>query len=101
MTYGLLSFGQELARACCCESAIVDASPIDEDQGQLLVANRNCLAQRGGCFACIDHCPKEAISIRLGEGILVDPERCDGCGVCVEFCPVEPKVITMKPLESA
>jgi ferredoxin len=98
---GLAAFGRDLARAVSGEELPSASSAGQVVQGPLLVANRHCLAQRGGCFACIDHCPQEAISIRLGEGIAVDPDRCDGCGACIECCPVEPRVITMKPLETA
>jgi len=69
-----------------------------EPDGPLAIDNSRCLAQRGGCFTCIDHCPQHAISIRLGVGIAVDPGKCDGCAHCVEVCPLEPKVITVKPL---
>jgi|SRR6185369_1722001 len=77
----------------------VEAAGI-EDHGYLQVDNRSCLAQRGGCFACIDHCPHEAISIALGKGIAIDGEQCDGCGECAAVCPIDPKVITMKSSES-
>jgi ferredoxin len=71
-----------------------------ESDGPLLIDNGRCLAQRGGCFTCIDHCPQHAISIRLGVGIAVDPEKCDGCARCIEICPLEPKIIAVKPLEA-
>ena len=61
--------------------------------------NSRCLAQKGSCFACIDHCPKEAVNIALGVGIVVDPELCDGCGECAAVCPVYPKIIEMKPVD--
>lgn len=65
----------------------------------LIVDNTRCLAHRGGCFCCIDRCPREAISIKPGVGIAIDDDLCDACGECVESCPVEPKVITMKQPE--
>ena len=97
LTRGLVSFGQELARNVRGEAAPPEASRLVEAFGPLTVDNRHCLAQRGGCFACLDHCPQEAITIRLGVGIAIATERCDGCGRCAEHCPMEPKVITMKP----
>jgi Pyruvate/2-oxoacid:ferredoxin oxidoreductase delta subunit len=94
---GLVAFGRDLVRNVSGVAA-EEPAPAGEEFGQLLVDNRHCLAQRGGCFACIDHCPREAISIQLGVGIAVDAAACDGCGQCVEHCPLEPKVIALKPL---
>jgi Pyruvate/2-oxoacid:ferredoxin oxidoreductase delta subunit len=91
-----MAFGRDLVRNV--SGAVEEPAPAGEVFGPLQVDNRHCLAQRGGCFSCIDHCPQQAISIRLGVGIAVDTALCDGCGQCVEHCPVEPKVITMKPL---
>ena len=66
----------------------------------LRLDNSRCLAQKGSCFACIDHCPKEAVNIALGVGIVVDPELCDGCGECAAVCPVHPEIIEMKPVDT-
>ena len=66
----------------------------------LQLDNSRCLAQKGSCFACIDHCPKEAVNIALGLGIVVDPELCDGCGECAAVCPVDPKIIERKPVDT-
>ena len=98
LTSGLMAFGRDLVRNVSGADAGPAAS--GEDFGPLLVDNRHCLAQRGGCFSCIDHCPQQAISIRLGVGIGIDAEKCEGCGECVGFCPVEPKVIALS-LEKA
>jgi ferredoxin len=65
--------------------------------GKAVPRNDRCLAQRGGCFCCIDSCPAGAIAIELGTGIRIDPERCDGCGSCVAICPVTPKALELTP----
>jgi ferredoxin len=94
LTRGLLEFGRELVLRVSAAGHPA-AEPAGERQGMLLVDNSRCLAQRGGCFACMDHCPREALTILLGAGIAVDPEKCDGCGKCIERCPVEPKVLAL------
>jgi pyruvate formate lyase activating enzyme len=38
------------------------------------------------CGACVEACPRNAISIRNG-AIYRHRERCDGCGVCTDVCP--------------
>lgn len=60
--------------------------------------NRHCLGQRGGCFTCLEQCPKEAITIEPGEGIRVNYDRCDGCGVCEHVCPLAPAALRIKRL---
>lgn len=50
--------------------------------------NAFCLAQRGGCFTCLERCPEEAIAIEPGEGIRIDTGRCKGCGACEYGCPL-------------
>lgn len=97
---GLAAFGRELVQSVRGVAAPTEPIPAGEEFGPLKVDNRFCLAQRGGCFACIDHCPHEAISIRLGVGITINPEACDGCGECIGCCPVKPQVITMKPIST-
>lgn len=47
-----------------------------------------CLLTRqavGGCDACAQSCPHEAIS--LHSGVEIDPGRCTGCGLCTQSCP--------------
>lgn len=45
-----------------------------------------------GCNACIDICPKHAISQRIdNEGFwypVVDPSKCVDCGLCDRTCPI-------------
>jgi len=92
---GLFAFGQNLTECLKGENsekredAVVRYPFLELD-------NSRCLAQKGGCFACIDHCPAEAVNIALGVGIVIDPELCDGCGECAAVCPIQPKVIQMK-----
>lgn len=95
LTRGLFAFGRELAEAARGDASRSSCAAQGEMQGLLVIDNPRCLAQRGGCFACLDRCPREAISIRLGVGIAVDADTCDGCGECIDCCPVEPKVISL------
>ncbi len=53
----------------------------------LIQGNISCLALKGACFACVDHCPREAVSMALGVGIVVNQELCDGCRECEAVCP--------------
>jgi Pyruvate/2-oxoacid:ferredoxin oxidoreductase delta subunit len=101
LTRGLAAFGAELLQSVRGEAAPAGSIPGGEEFGPLLVDNRRCLAQRGGCFACMDRCPHGAIGISLGVGISIDPEKCDGCGICIDYCPVEPKVIAMGQVGTA
>lgn len=94
LTGGLAAFGRDLLSVFReGDTAPTDAGPVLVT-GCLRVDNRQCLAQRGGCFACLDRCPAEAITISAGVGITIDPDSCDGCGECISVCPVEPKAIT-------
>ena len=52
-----------------------------------MVQYDNCI----GCQACVDFCPKKAISFQYdnwGEGkAVVDPAICNNCGLCETRCP--------------
>lgn len=94
LTRGLAAFGHDLLTVARGDGSL----PTGQEsaiRGPLRVDNRRCLASRGGCFSCLDGCPREAIDIVAGVGIVVDPERCDGCGACVQVCPVEPKPLSL------
>ncbi|MCI5774298.1 MAG: 4Fe-4S binding protein [Erysipelotrichaceae bacterium] len=44
---------------------------------------KNCVA----CGACMNICPRQAITIIDGIKAKVDQEKCVGCGLCVNTCP--------------
>jgi len=96
---GIFAFGRDLVNTFKVREPEEVEAACREDHSYLLLDNSRCLAQRGGCFACIDHCPKEAVSIALGKGIAIDGELCDGCGECAAVCPIDPKVIKIKSSE--
>lgn len=101
LTRGLLSFGREIAATLTEKAAAQPEETAGEEQGMLLFHSQRCLGQRGGCFACIDNCPQEAITIQLGVGIAIDAATCNGCGECIEYCPVHPKALAMNTLQGA
>lgn len=41
------------------------------------------------CSACIEACPKDAISYNQWGAAFVEEEKCIGCGLCVKACPQE------------
>jgi Pyruvate/2-oxoacid:ferredoxin oxidoreductase delta subunit len=81
------------------EALLDPAALVREDAGVAVTHNERCLAQRGGCFSCLESCPEEAISLELGCGVRIDRERCTGCGSCVDICPVTPKALTVTPAQ--
>lgn len=86
---GLLSLGEALLNP---------VGPAEPVIGCAVPDNERCLAQRGGCFSCLERCPEQAISIEAGVGVTVDRERCTGCGVCEYICPVATKAVSVVPL---
>jgi len=45
------------------------------------------------CRACTDPscasvCPTNALKVRKGGGVILDPKKCIGCGNCVDACPI-------------
>lgn len=96
---GLFVFGQNLTESLKGGTAEKRDSAV-VSYPFLQLDNNRCLAQKGGCFACIDHCPKEAVNIALGVGVVIDPELCDGCGQCAAVCPIDPNVIEMKTADT-
>lgn len=57
--------------------------------------SERCLARSCGCFACVERCEAQAITVVPGSGIRVDPSRCIGCGTCEYVCPVSPKAVVL------
>ena len=55
-----------------------------------------------GCFACVQKCPKQCISLKEDcEGFLypeVDKSICIDCGLCEKVCPVLYQELSQKPL---
>jgi len=97
---GIFAFGQNLVENLRGGHSPDAAVTVAEEYRYLRIDNKRCLAQKGGCFACIDHCPREAVTIALGVGIAIDVDLCDGCGECAVVCPISPTVIAMKPKET-
>jgi Fe-S-cluster-containing dehydrogenase component len=38
---------------------------------------------------CLKACPTDALRLRKGGGVLLDPDRCLGCGRCREACLIK------------
>ena len=38
--------------------------------------------------ACAEACPKGALTLRKGGGVILKPDLCDGCKLCVDACRV-------------
>lgn len=89
---GFISFGRELLATAAGGGEPTDVA--DADAGPIVIDQRRCLARVSGCFACIDHCPSEAIDLSRG-GLSVDGERCNRCGLCASVCPLLPPAITI------
>lgn len=84
------------AQAAVLEQVAVPAEPHGPGPDQPRLAqpvNERCLARNCGCFACVERCPVQAITVVMGEGIRIDTQRCTGCGECEYVCPVAPKAI--------
>ena len=43
----------------------------------------------GGCAACVDVCPMEAISLNDDGKAVVNEDECGDCGACIDECPNE------------
>ncbi len=93
LTRGMIAFGRDLLRSVRSEGAGDGGRGEIVCQGRMVLDNARCLAQRGGCFACLDICPREALWIRPGVGIHVAEEKCDGCGECRDACPLDPPAL--------
>lgn len=103
---GLLSLGSAALEVAAglrlTEAASADAGPPQPEPELLpraeVVAKPRpglCLARSCGCFACIERCEAEAITLVSGKGIEVDPALCTGCGSCSYLCPTTPKAVVL------
>ncbi|RNC62746.1 MAG: Ferredoxin-2 [Candidatus Dichloromethanomonas elyunquensis] len=45
--------------------------------------HKDCVA----CGTCVKVCPRSALSVFKGVGVVVDREKCIGCGKCAKVCP--------------
>jgi ferredoxin len=99
MSRGDLAFDREIVKNLNPSSESTEKIPL-EDCKYLRLNNSRCLALKGSCFACIDHCPNEAVNIAIGIGITIDNELCDGCGKCANVCPFNPLIIEMKAADT-
>ena len=55
----------------------------------------------GGCMACVDACPKNAISIQDNKRSLnavIDTDKCVDCGLCAKLCQVNNTPALRKPI---
>jgi ferredoxin len=39
------------------------------------------------CGACLNACPKSAVTVWKGRYAVIDESRCVGCGLCERACP--------------
>jgi ferredoxin len=46
--------------------------------------NEDCI----NCFACIDVCPYEGISVK-NDTHVIDQNACTDCGACDDICPAD------------
>jgi len=78
--------------------AASDEAPSGEPHPDMLATafNERCLARNCGCFACVERCQAEAITVVSGEGIRIDENICTGCGTCEYVCPVNPKAVLLQ-----
>lgn len=99
---GILSLGEMFLNPGRLAAESEEKEPIRSPGPGLAVPDNGlCLAQRGGCFTCLEQCPGEAIAIEPGTGIRVDPEKCDSCGLCEHVCPLSPAAIRVNGLSKA
>lgn len=59
--------------------------------------NERCLARNCGCFACVERCQSNAITVIAGEGVKINETICTGCGTCEFVCPIIPKAVILQP----
>jgi len=55
-----------------------------------------------GCMACIESCPKQAITIKdtlSAYNAIINEEKCVNCNICSSVCQVCSSVLKIKPLD--
>lgn len=64
--------------------------------------SKNCAVMErercAACGACMNECPRNAITIWRGCFAVVDETMCVGCGKCAKICPAD--CITVKEREN-
>lgn len=61
---------------------------------QLIQSKNNCI----GCGCCVSVCPKEAVTIKSGGGVVIDRSRCDVCLKCADQCYAKALRPVAKPM---
>lgn len=66
----------------------------------MILNNKNC----SSCGACVNICPKDAISLNSDENgfvyPLIDKTKCINCGLCEKICDKKNRIIKNKYIES-
>ncbi|MDD5284830.1 MAG: 4Fe-4S binding protein [Desulfuromonadaceae bacterium] len=68
---------------------MTDSETVTGNMDDLLVDSSRCLRMRyseSGCRRCQDICPHR--SVKLENGLTINPEHCCGCLLCTAVCPV-------------
>jgi len=80
--------------ASVCDEDVFQSSPLEAEDAWTIVAGilPACLSLNAVlCRSCAEHCPADAISIRLHTGGISEPlinlDDCIGCGACLYVCP--------------
>ena len=102
---GLISLGKTAldiadtlkGRDAVIAAAVPETEPSGEPRPDMVATpfSEHCLARGCGCFACIERCLTQAITLVPGEGIRIDETLCTGCGTCEYVCPVTPKAVAL------
>ncbi len=82
----------------CLEQAIYDAVCQQRKFNYQICRSDDCT----GCFACMNKCPQNAISVindKVGRTVpLIDIKKCVRCGLCKKVCPVNNPPKLVEPL---
>lgn len=77
---------------------VVDEACTSCVKANYIVTNlcKGCIAQ-----ACMNNCPRKAISRTEDRKAWIDPEKCVNCGICKELCPYHSIVYMPVPCEES